>query len=155
MGRRPQAPTPAPKRKGGGSPKTARTPEKLEIFLQHLERNANVTESARLAKISRTEVYEARNADEAFAARWLAAWSKGIDGLEDEASRRGVTGVRKPVYQGGKLVGYVQEYSDTLLIFMLKARRPDVFKDRSATEHSGTLTLEQLVLGSMDPKPKG
>jgi hypothetical protein len=58
------------------------------------------------------------------------------------------------VYQGGKQVGFVQDYSDTLLIFMLKGRRPQKFRDNTHVEHGGGLTLEQLVAGSLPGKPK-
>lgn len=62
--------------------------------------------------------------------------------MEDEAFRRAVNGTEKPVYQGKELVGHVREYSDTLMIFMLKARRPEKFKDRVASEISGGLTVK-------------
>ena len=31
----------------------------------------------------------------------------------------------------------MREYSDTLLIFMLKARKPDVYRERASIEHTG------------------
>jgi hypothetical protein len=49
---------------------------------------------------------------------------RGTDALEDEALLRPLEGTLKPVYQGGKKAGTVREFSDTLLIFMLKAPRP-------------------------------
>jgi hypothetical protein len=52
-----------------------------------------------------------------------------------EAWRRAVKGCRKPVYQGGQLVGYVREFSDLLLIFLIKAARP----------HAELLTDEERV----------
>ena len=42
--------------------------------------------------------------------------------MEDEAVRRAVEGVPRPVFYQGQIVGAVQEYSDELLIRMLKAR---------------------------------
>jgi hypothetical protein len=33
-------------------------------------------------------------------------------------------------YEGGARVGEVREYSDTLLLAMLKGRRPDVYRER-------------------------
>jgi len=44
------------------------------------------------------------------------------DMLEQEAIRRGVQGVERPVYQGGRMVGYVRDYSDPCLIFLMKCR---------------------------------
>ena len=54
----------------------------------------------------------------------------GGDVLEDEAVRRAKEGVEEPVYQGGKLVGHVQKYSDTLLIFLLKGAKPQKYGDK-------------------------
>ena len=35
----------------------------------------------------------------------------------------------------------MRRYCDTLLIFMLKARRPEKFKERTSTEHSGSVGI--------------
>lgn len=93
-------------------------------FLVSLAGYGNVSAAARAARASRNFVYEQRHADEAFATAWDEALQLGTAGLEDEARRRAFEGVRKPVHQGGKLVGYVRDYSDTLLIFLLKAHDP-------------------------------
>lgn len=61
----------------------------------------------------------------------------GSDALEDEAIRRASQGTLKPVFYQGVQCGEVREYSDTLMMFMLKARRPERFKERSATELTG------------------
>lgn len=49
--------------------------------------------------------------------------------LEDEAYRRAKVGTERPVYYCGKKCGSVQEYSDTLLIFLLKAANPAKYRD--------------------------
>ena len=48
----------------------------------------------------------------------------GLDALEDEAIRRAREGVVEPVFQAGLHCGNVRKYSDLLLIFLLKSRRP-------------------------------
>ncbi len=84
------------------------------------------------------------------------ARERAIDLLEAEATRRAHEGVPKPIYQQGRLVGEVQEYSDSLLTFLLKARRPGIYGDRAAIEHTGaggaplTVTVEFVK-----PQPKG
>lgn len=65
---------------------------------------------------------------------WADALEQSADMLEKEALRRAVKGVKKPVYQGGELVGHVQVYSDSLMQTLLKAARPDKFKDRVQSE---------------------
>lgn len=51
--------------------------------------------------------------------------------MEAEAYRRGVKGVQRPVYQGGALAGYVTEYSDLLIQLLLKANRPDKYREKN------------------------
>ena len=83
--------------------------------------------AARAAKIGRSTAYDLRDDDELFAAAWKVARYQSADVLESEAWRRAVTGTLKPVYQGGQLVGKIREYSDTLLIFLLKHADPERF----------------------------
>lgn len=112
-------------------------PEHRDRFLIALEDCANVTEACRRVGISRRVVYNWRSEGGDFAQRWDAAVELGTDALEDEAVRRAHEGVDEPVFFKGEKCGTIRRYSDTLLIFMLKARRPDKFKDRSATELTG------------------
>jgi len=58
---------------------------------------------------------------------------------EDEADRRAIEGVQKPVYQQKELVGYVTEYSDNLLITQLKAGNPEKYADRQKVDHQGVI----------------
>ena len=106
-----------------------RTPKRRAAFLDALQATANVTASCRIAGLPRSCVYDWREADPEFAADWASALELGCDALEDEAVRRGCEGYLKPVFHQGKEVGVIREYSDLLLIFMLKARRPARFRD--------------------------
>jgi hypothetical protein len=49
--------------------------------------------------------------------------------LEDEALRRAVEGVEKPISVNGE-TKIIREYSDTLLIFLLKGAAPEKYRDR-------------------------
>lgn len=49
--------------------------------------------------------------------------------LEREAVRRAVEGTEKPVFHQGIRCGAVQQYSDLLLIFLLRARNPAKYRD--------------------------
>jgi hypothetical protein len=75
--------------------------------------------------------------DPEFARQVELARSVGASVLEDEAMRRGLQGVEKPVFQGGKLVGHVREFSDTLLLALLRAHLPEKYTERSKTELTG------------------
>ena len=101
------------------------TPKKWrEPFLDALMQHGNVSRAARTAKISRMQLYRDRAADPEFAAAWQAAQQTGLDSLEDVANVR------------------ARRDSDTLLIFLLKAHRPE--KYRETTKHINVnLTPEQ------------
>jgi hypothetical protein len=112
-----------------------------KAFLAELSNRGVVTLSCKAAGIGHQTAYDYREQSPEFAALWDEAINKAADRMEAEAIRRGRDGVRKPVYQGGECVGYVQEYSDTLLIFMLKAVRPERFRERTEMIHKGTLNV--------------
>ncbi len=120
--------------------KPATRARRKKKFLEALEENGGfVTQAAEAAQVARSVVYDWRNEDEEFARDWEAAQDRGLIVLEEEAYRRGVRGVKKPVFQQGKRVGHVQEYSDALLIFMLKARAPERYRDNVAVNVSGNV----------------
>lgn len=111
--------------------RTIRTPKKRAALLASIEAHAgNVTRACKAVRIARQSVWEWARDDEDFKAALDAAIDRGADLLEEEAIRRAREGTKKPVYQGGKLVGYVQEYSDTLLMFLLNGKRPERYKHR-------------------------
>jgi hypothetical protein len=89
-------------------------------------------------------VYGWRDADPEFKLKWEAALDRGTDALEDEAVRRAKEGTDRPVFYKGEVCGAVREYSDTMLIVMLKARRQDKFGDQSKVQHSGNLTVSTI-----------
>lgn len=97
------------------------TPEKRkELFLAQLRREPNITKAAKAAGYARRYMYALRDEDPDFARAWDEALDESLDAAEGELYRRAIKGVLKPVYQGGKKVGTVREFSDTLLIFYLK-----------------------------------
>lgn len=109
--------------------RTKRTLSKKELFLSAYENNAlNVSAACKLANINRRQtVYEWRENDEAFRQSWDSIESSVVESAEQELYRRAVVGVNEPVYQGKELVGHVRRYSDTCLIFMLKAHKPQKY----------------------------
>ena len=129
---------------------TIRTPKKREQFLDALRNTCNITKACDLAGLGRASVYEWREEDDSFAKEWEKALEMGADLLEDEAVRRAKEGVEEPVYQGGKLVGHVRKYSDTLLIFLLKGAKPQKYSNRmELSGNSGT----PLQIVSTIPRP--
>lgn len=110
-------------------------------FLKKLAQTANVSLSARYAAISKSSLYAHRQKNEAFAKAWDEALGEALDELEQLVIERAKHGVEKPVYFGGKLVGTVRNYSDALAMFLLKARRPEVY---------ARLSEEQLADADVD-----
>ncbi len=105
---------------------TARLTEaKKAIFLEVLGDTGIVTEACARSGLARRTVYFWRGKDPSFAEAWTQALERGVDALEDEALRRALGGRLEPVFYQGKECGAVRKYSDTLLMFMLKARRPE------------------------------
>ncbi|UTW56170.1 hypothetical protein [Kordiimonas sp. SCSIO 12610] len=105
---------------------------KKASFIKALECGETVSSAAALLGVERSDLYAWRLEDAAFDAAWARAWSSGADMLEEEAIRRAVTGVEKPVFRGGEVVGHVRDYSDSMLMFLLKARKPELFGTSSA-----------------------
>ena len=119
-----------------------RTDNARPRFMAILKRTANVSLACRALKLSRVAAYERREKDPEFAAEWDNAIAEAIDHLEGEAFRRAFKGCRKPVFQGGALVGHVKEYSDTLMTVLLKGHKPDRYREKVDNIHSGTMTIE-------------
>jgi hypothetical protein len=123
-------------------------------FVRQLEACGNVRLAAQQVGFAASCLYEHRRRDPAFAAAWDAAMDVAMDTvLEPEAIRRAVDGVEKPVYHEGEQVGTVRQYSDTLLIFLLKGWRPERYRERREVVHRGTLTLLEKLeqVSAMSP----
>lgn len=106
------------------------TERKRRTFLECLETTGNVSRAAEAAALPRQSFYKRRRSDPQFAAQWDEAVEIGVASLEDEARRRAQEGVLKPVFYQGAECGAVREFSDTLLIFLLKAHRPEKYRER-------------------------
>ena len=65
-----------------------------------------------------------------YTARFEEAEEQAVQALETEARRRALVGTEKPLFHKGKEVGHVRVFSDPLLVFLLKAKRPEVYRDR-------------------------
>ena len=87
-------------------------------FLATLRQTANVKLSCAAAGVPRSYAYDAKDADEEFAAQWKDALDDAIDGLEEAARKRAL------------------KSSDLLLIFLLKAHRP-MYRGSSRVELTG------------------
>lgn len=109
-------------------------PDWAEPFLNAYREHLTLAAAAEAVHIDRVTAWRLKKRDPDFAEALEAIEEETTEAMEREAYRRGVEGVEQPVYQGGAEVGRVRKFSDTLLIFMLKARRPDVYRERVSVE---------------------
>jgi hypothetical protein len=112
-------------------------------FLAALSITANVSQAAKAVGISRGHAYRVHESDPDFAAEWQEALEEACDALEEEARKRAMGEYisYKFTKSGDPLVHpltgepYAERVvSDALLTLLLKAHRPDKYKDRSAVE---------------------
>jgi hypothetical protein len=103
------------------------TPEKLGVFLRHLEESGSVSFAAQRTGIGRNTVYERRRTDPAFAAGWRKAMEMAGQALLDTAITRAREGTERGVWRRGRRVGTIREYNGRLLMFLLRRLKPEVF----------------------------
>jgi len=117
------------------------TAQRQQQFLEYLAETGNVSRSLKLVGTSPARIYALRNNDPVFRQAWDEAEEIAADRLEQEAWRRAVEGFDEPVVSAGKLVRdedgnavMVRRFSDTLLLALLRARRPAKYNKRLAAD---------------------
>lgn len=103
---------------------------KKRAFIAVYPAVGTISAAADAAGINRHTHYVWLKDDPEYAAAFADAEEKAADRLENEAIRRAVEGTVKPVFHQGAECGGIREYSDTLLIFLLKGLRPEKYRER-------------------------
>lgn len=106
-------------------------------FFESIAQGKTVTRSAKDAGYLRRSVYQCADNDPEFARRWEEAREQAVERLEEEVDRRAVDGTKENVYYQGEKIGTVRRYSDTLLIFRLKALAPKKYRDYGPQPETG------------------
>lgn len=108
------------------------TAKKVALFLDSLiSEGGNITEACRISRVARSHVYKMEAGDPGgFGTAFREAQRHGLEVLEDEARRRAFRGTERPVFHKGEECGRVREYSDTLMIFLLKGGMPEKYTER-------------------------
>jgi hypothetical protein len=104
------------------------TPARRAIFLETLTRTGHVTAACAAAGVSLSGTYSLRKRDGTFARAWEEALETAVGTMMEEARRRGVEGWDEPVFYKGEPVGAIRRYSDRLLIQLLQAHKPELFR---------------------------
>lgn len=119
--------------------KCERLAERKGLFLDALQKGGSVARAARAAGVCREQPYAWRRNDAAFAQAWAAAVEDGTDALEDLALEMAAKG------------------SEKLVMFLLKARRPHLYRERllPAPEGGGTVVFKMMMGGERVPEVGG
>ena len=75
-----------------------------------------------------------------FRRQWDEALEQAVDLLAGEARRR-ATGMKRDVWYAGEKVGEENVYSDALLMFLLRAHWPQLYRDNVKMKHSGGMEV--------------
>lgn len=117
--------------------------EARQRFLDLYAERGTFVECCRLAGLSYNAVQHAIERDPDFAERYREAEQRVLEKLEHEAMRRAVEGnvVRSRKFWHGELVGedIKTEYSDNLLMMLLRARAPERYRENSL------ITINQVI----------
>lgn len=127
----------------------AQTVRRKAGFLAAFAVSGNVSAACVEAGVSRRVVYDWKGNDPSFLEAFEEAELASTEALEEEARRRAAIGTEEPVWHNGQQVGTVRKYSDTLLIFLLKARNPSKYRERWQLQHAGA-DGEKLPLGAVE-----
>lgn len=95
------------------TPKKGKTPRGWQSrFIASFSESGNVRAACEVAGVSRATAYRHRKDVASFREAWSQAEEEAVERLEETARKRAVDG------------------SDTLLIFLLKAHRPEKYRER-------------------------
>lgn len=105
------------------------TPDKQRRFIATLAATGIVSQAALSIGASVEALYKLRHrvGAEDFARAWDAAVEGGYSRLEDCALERAIAGEERPVVSRGKVVATWTHHNTGLLMFLLRARRPEKY----------------------------
>jgi hypothetical protein len=132
-------------------PSNRQTESRMRAFLRIYQQTASVSEAAARAGVHRTLHYRRLESDPKYREAFKEAERQASQLLEDEAIRRALVGVRRPLMYNGKPVKlarrilYHTQYSDMLLVKLLQRFRPKLYRDHVVAEQTGPVDLVQRL----------
>ena len=126
--------------------------EKKERFLQVFAKTRNIQKAAKRLSFSAGTVRRWRRTDVVFDAMVEEIWNDCVDDLEGTAMNLAIKGHNEPVFFNGDLVGYKNLPSPAMQQFMLKAHRPDRYREHSEISISPEKFVEGIkrLVGNQD-----
>ena len=119
-------------------------------FIAALTENGVVSKACEAAEIDRRTAYRWRKDDPDLAEQWEDALETFADKIEDAARQRAVDGWDENVTSNGKVIGTKHVYSDSLLLALLKAKRPSQYRERQSLDvTSSGKELQALTLDGL------
>jgi hypothetical protein len=115
----------------------ARLIKKHKAFLSAFKATASITKAAKACGLERTTHYDWLETVAGYKEAFEAAKDEAAQTLEDEAVRRAHEGVLQARYYQGKPIGAERIYSDGLMMFLLRALRPEKYRERVSAELTG------------------
>ena len=113
------------------------TKARRDLFLTELAATCNVSAALRKVGMSGGGLYRYRRQSAEFRAEWQEALAEGYAKLEMALLDRAINGTVKPVFNAGKQVGEITEYSDAVAMRLLTAHK-------DSAGRSGPLLIEDL-----------
>lgn len=141
--------------------------ERQRIFLECYVVAPSLNRAVRLAEergvpIPRSQPGKWSKDNESFRRAFQKAKKQALRYLEEEARRRAVEGIRKKkFYKGEPIIDPVTgnqyeetEYSDAMLMFLLKCQLPEKYGDKSKLELSGSLDLTNINEAELEERER-
>jgi len=118
--------------------RSIRTKKNREAFIAALDKSrGNVSDACEVIGIGRTAAYKWKSEVESFRVEWDDVVEKHTDALESKVYERALDGWQEPVFYQGEETGSVTKFSDSNAQFLLRARRPTIYRDNSKIELGG------------------
>lgn len=128
---------------------------KQRAFQMAFKKTLSVRAAAAAAKIETSQHFGWMKGTDQNARNYQAAWrdlqEECAQALEDEAIRRAYEGVKKTLYYKGRPMrtgrgrnarnAVEVNYSDTLMVMLLKRFRPEQYRERTTTEVTGAVEI--------------
>jgi hypothetical protein len=124
---------------------------KMQRFLAAYIRCARINQAAETARVAKQSHYNWLEESEEYRQAFRRTHAMIADLAEDACVERAIFGVEKPVlYQGehvclnGKPL-FERQYSDQLLLALLRRLKPQEYREHTAVEISGSLNLAERL----------